>query len=79
VERFNLPELTIGPIVLENVVVIVPGEGEKTNVGQDVIAKLGTRIKETASDGILGYDVLKHFVVTIDYKRSFLHLGVPAE
>jgi hypothetical protein len=79
VERFTLPELTIGPIVLENVIVIVPGEGEKTNVGKGVRAKLGTRIKETSSDGILGYDVLKHFIVTIDYKHSFLHLGVPAE
>lgn len=79
VERFNLPELTIGPVVLENVVVIVPDEGEESNVGREVRAKVGTRIKETSSDGILGYDVLKHFVVTIDYKRSFLHLGVPAE
>ncbi len=79
VERFRLPELTIGPIVLENVMVIVPGEGEKTNVGEQVRAKLGTRIKKAGSDGILGYDVLKHFIVTIDYKRSFLHLGVPAE
>ncbi|MGI9235886.1 MAG: aspartyl protease family protein [Woeseiaceae bacterium] len=79
VERFNLPELTIGPAVLENVIVIVPGEGEKTNVGRDESAKLGTRVKQTSSDGILGYDVLKHFVVTIDYKRSYLHLGAPAE
>lgn len=79
VERFNLPELTLGPVVLENVIVIVPEEGERTNVGKDVSAKLGTRIKETASDGILGYDVLKHFIVTIDYRRSFLHLGLPAE
>lgn len=79
IERFNLPELTIGPIVLENVIVIVPGEGEMMNVGKDTRAKLGTRIKETSSDGILGFDVLKHFVVTIDYKHSLLHLGVPAE
>jgi predicted aspartyl protease len=78
-ENFNLPELTIGPIVLENVIVIVPGEGELTNVGKDVTAKTGTRLKETSADGILGYDVLKHFIVTIDYKRSFLHLAVPAE
>ncbi len=79
VEQFNLPELTIGPIVLENVMVIVPDEGERTNVGKDVTAELGTRLKGTSSDGILGYDVLKHFIVTIDYKHSLLHLGVPAE
>ncbi len=79
VDVFNLPEFTIGPIVLENVKVIVPSEGERMNVGEEVRAKTGTRIKKTASDGILGFDVLKHFVVTIDYKHSFLHLGVPAE
>ena len=79
IERFNLPELTIGPIVLENVAVLVPDEGERTNVGKEVRAKIGTRLKKRSSDGILGYDVLKHFVVTIDYKHSFLHLGVPAE
>ena len=79
VERFNLPELTIGPVVLENVIVIVPDEGEKTNVGKEARAKIGTRLKKTSSDGILGYDVLKHFIVTIDYKHSFLHLGVPGE
>lgn len=79
VEHFSLPELTIGPVVLENVMVIVPGEGEVTNVDKDVSAKTGTRLKETGSDGILGYDVLKHFIVTIDYKRSFLHLAVPAQ
>lgn len=78
-QRFNIPELTIGPVVLENVMVMVPADGERTNVGKDVRAKTGTRLKETASDGILGYDVLKHFIVTIDYKRSFLHLGIPAE
>jgi hypothetical protein len=78
-EHFNLPELTIGPIVLENVQVIVPGEGEVMNVGKSVRAKTGTRLKETSSDGILGYDVLKHFIVTIDYKHSFLHLGIPPE
>jgi len=78
-ERFNLPELTIGPIVLENVIVFVPDEGERTNVGKEVQARVGTRLKRASSDGVLGYDVLKHFVVTIDYKRSLLHLGVPAE
>ena len=78
-EHFSLPELTIGPVVLENVMVIVPGEGEVSSVGQEVSAKTGTRLKETSSDGILGYDVLKHFIVTIDYKRSFLHLAVPAD
>ena len=30
-------------------------------------------------DGILGYDVLKHFVLTVDFKDYLLHLGTPEE
>ncbi len=76
---FNLPTMTIGPFTLENVIAMVPAEGNETTVGKQDSARTGTRIKKNNSDGILGYDVLKHFVVTIDYKRSLLHLAPPAE
>jgi hypothetical protein len=79
VQRFNIPTMTIGPFTLENVIVMVPGEGEKTTVGKGSSAKPGSRLKKDKSDGILGYDVLKHFVVTIDFKRSLLHLAPPEE
>ncbi len=80
VERFNVPEITLGPFTLENVIVIVPAEGEQSNVGKKTRLKTGTRVrKKEDSDGILGYDVLKHFVVTIDFKRSKLHIAPPAE
>lgn len=78
-ERLNLPFMTIGPFTLENPVVTVQAEGETTNVGQEQQMRLGTRLKKTDSDGILGYDVLKHFVVTMDFKRSLLHLEPPPE
>ncbi len=78
-EAFNLPKLTIGPFTLENVIVMVPGEGNKTFVGRESVMRTGTRIKKVDSDGILGYDILKHFVVTIDFKRSLLHLAPPVE
>lgn len=79
VERFNIPEVTIGPFTLENVIVIVPSEGEKTNVGRASRAKTGSRLRDTDSDGILGYDILRHFIVTIDFKHSRLHLQPPPE
>ena len=79
IERLNLPMMRIGPFTLENVVVMVQADGEKTNVGRGLPMQTGSRLKQTDSDGILGYDVLRHFIVTIDFKRSLLHLAPPAE
>ena len=80
-ETFALPEFTIGPYTLENVIVTVPAAGEAVRVTQTGRQdwSTGTRIKSSSkeADGILGYDVLKHFVVTIDYKRLLLHIEAP--
>jgi hypothetical protein len=79
VERFNIPSMTIGPFTLENVVMMVPREGQKTTIGKELPGRPGSRLKKDSEDGILGYDVLKHFIVTIDFKRSLLHLAPPPE
>ena len=57
----------------------VPGKGVNTNVRRlgGSSWSTGTNIKATEFDGVLGYDILKHFVVTVDYKRSLLHLHAP--
>ncbi len=78
-ERFYMPTVTIGPFTLENVISTVPAAGEKTTVGQATSADLRTRMQNASADGLLGYEVLKHFVVTIDFKRSLLHLEPPPE
>lgn len=78
-EKFHLPTLRIGPYTLENVAITVPASGEKSNVGEQQAASLESRLTNNQSDGILGFDVLKHFVVTIDYKRRLLHLAPPSE
>jgi len=83
VESFNIPELVIGPYTLENIPVIIPAEGEKSNIGTRAgtlnstpgFSRIGKRGKQTR--GLLGYDILKHFVVTIDYKSYKVHIGVP--
>ena len=74
-----MPTVTIGPFTLENVISTVPAAGEKTTVGQATSADLRTRMQNASADGLLGYEVLKHFVVTIDFKRSLLHLEPPPE
>ena len=77
-ERFNVPLMTFGPYELENVIVAVPAEGAATNldsIGDDWT--YGSRRRGNKSDGILGYDVLKHFVVTLDLKHKLMHIEAP--
>lgn len=79
-ETFSLPSMTIGPYELEDVVVFVPAEGERTNLTRlDTVSwSTGSHIKtDKKTDGILGYDILQHFIVTIDFRRSLLNLDVP--
>ena len=77
---FYLPMMKIGPFTLENVRVSVPAEGGKINLQEfrPDDWSTGTKVKRSkAADGILGYEILKHFIVTIDLKRSLLNLDVP--
>jgi len=79
-QTFRLPSLTIGPVELENVLVSVPAEGEDLQLTRfdPVEWSTGSHIKKARkTDGIVGFDVLQHFVVTIDFKRSLLNLDVP--
>lgn len=78
IERFTVPYLKIGPYELENVAVTVPAAGESTSVGQRSSGSMAARIESGRhAQGLLGYDVLKHFVVTLDNKNLKLHLGLP--
>jgi hypothetical protein len=75
VESFRIPYFKVGPFEMENVKVDVPSEHQTSSVGekQSDSVKLISRI----SKGLMGYDILKHFVVTLDYYNMEMHLGVP--
>lgn len=77
--NFYMDSLKIGPYGLENVAVHVPEEDHVNDFGRYVAgSKAGTRIKSGAqAKGLIGYDVLKHFVVTIDYSSNRAHLYLP--
>lgn len=75
-ETFSIPELQFGPFVLEDVIATVPAEGQKVYV-ESQYSKTGTRIKSKKMQGILGYDLLKHFVLTLDYRTGRAHIAVP--
>jgi len=76
-DSFILPSMKIGPYEMGDVKVTVPAEGQKTNTLSDKTRGSVNKVKGKDSLGIIGYDVMKHFIVTIDYKNYLLHLGVP--
>ncbi|NNF16761.1 MAG: hypothetical protein HKN70_08430 [Gammaproteobacteria bacterium] len=74
---FNLPTMNISDIEIENPIILVPKKGEKLAIFEEEV-KLGSKIpKSRKAKGLLGYDILKHFVVTIDYQSGHVHLQVP--
>ena len=74
VEFFRIPTLGFGPFLLENVGITVPEAGVNAKFGE-AEDELNTRVGSVRVDGLIGYDVLQHFILTIDYKfgRGHIH------
>ena len=81
-EYITVPGIRFGPVELADVLVTIPASGQSVTLFEKY-APLGTRIARGGkAKGLLGYDVLKHFVVTIDYKTGYVHVhagGKPTE
>lgn len=76
-ESFRIPYLKIGPYELENVAVTVPAEGQIMNL-TDRGGRTGNGVQRgMRSQGILGYDILQHFVLTLDTKNWQAHIAAP--
>ncbi|RZQ57132.1 signal protein PDZ [Pseudidiomarina tainanensis] len=73
VEMFRIPTLSFGPFELENVGITVPEAGVNAKFGE-AEDELNTRIGSVRVDGLIGYDVLQHFILTIDYKFGRGHI-----
>jgi hypothetical protein len=70
----------LGPFELGSVPVAVPAEGERLLSGSESWGRVqtGTHVTHGArANGRLGYDVLRHFVVTIDLKRELMQIAAP--
>ena len=76
VDSFLIPELKFGPYTLENVQGTVPAEGAKLSVASSN-SRVGSRIRGKRVRGLIGYDVFKHFLLTIDYSGGHMHVGLP--
>lgn len=75
-DSFRIPSLKFGPFELESVLVNIPAEGEKFNL-KSQYQKAGSMFKGRKVQGLIGYDILKHFLITIDYKSGYAHIGLP--
>lgn len=75
-EMFRLPVLAIGPYNVRNASVVVPSEGEVIPIFSSLRGGLRGRGKV---QGLLGYDVLKNFIVTFDYRTGSMVLELPEE
>jgi predicted aspartyl protease len=77
-----LPSVVIGPFELTDVPVQIPAAGEDINISgvRTSAAVKNSRIRKGVRvAGIVGYEVLRHFVVTLDYDREKLHIAAPPE
>ncbi len=75
--EFRLPSVTIGPHELGNVQVLVYADGKRSRLAKRY-NYTGSHLPDRSyAKGIVGYEVLKHFVVTVDYKSGHTHLGIP--
>lgn len=76
-ESFNIPYLKIGPYELENVMVTVPAEGQVMNLTDRTSRTSNGVQKGMRSQGLLGYDILQHFILTLDTKNWQAHIAAP--
>ncbi len=82
-ETFTLSSFGIGPYELENVKAIVPMEGEAMIINKHELRVMYDSRRQAGgskhSHGMLGYDVLQHFLITVDFWKNRLHIGLPPE
>ncbi len=78
IEVFSLASLKIGPYELEDVPALVEAEGaERIIPAVSRKVSTGTYLnKAILPDGVIGTDVMQHFVVTFDYSNSLVSFVV---
>lgn len=80
IDLFRLPTITIGPFEMEDVLVgVTSGDYSVERTRRDT-RTTGFRLQKGGkkrTDGTLGFDILQHYIVTIDMRRNRLNLDVP--
>lgn len=76
IESTRVEKVVFGPYTLENVLVSFNTEDSRLNI-RNQFSKTGSRISGKRVSGLIGYDILKHFILTMDYGRGQMHVGLP--
>ena len=72
----TLDKVKVGPFELDGVVLRAESAEVISSRGNRVTT--GTRVEQNVeSSGAIGYDVLKHFILTLDYRNNYAALHVP--
>jgi hypothetical protein len=79
VENFHLPEVQFGPFGIKNVSTTVVADGHSVKPISKSASIVGSHRRSKSVKGIVGYEVLKHFVLTVDYKHGRMHVGLPED
>lgn len=76
---FVLPSVKFGPFDLGGVAIRTQAEGKEFKMFEQS-TYTGTHIPRSSTEavGLLGYQVLKHFVITLDYRSGRVHVGTRA-
>ncbi|TLU65348.1 hypothetical protein FE810_08665 [Thalassotalea litorea] len=75
VEQFSINTLNIANYELENILSQIPLENQAAHIYQKRSRFNPDKLKRgVKTSGKLGYDVLKHFILTIDFKHYNAHL-----
>ncbi|KZN40315.1 aspartyl protease family protein [Pseudoalteromonas luteoviolacea] len=75
-ENVRAKEVKFGPFTLSNVRVTFPAKGNNVNLVSQY-SSTDSHVKGVKVKGIVGYDVFKHFVMTMDMKDGHLHISAP--
>jgi hypothetical protein len=68
--------LTFGPYELGNIDVSYPVNDVELNSDQQRLQQFARGRNRVETNGILGYEILKHFTVTVDFESELMHIYV---
>lgn len=77
-DKASIKTLKFGPVSLEGVELHFPSAGQQAYI-ESQHSSTGSMLKGKRVVGRIGYDVLKHFVLTLDHRQGHLHLGFPED
>ncbi|MDP2635355.1 MULTISPECIES: signal protein PDZ [unclassified Pseudoalteromonas] len=74
-ELSNIPKVEFGPFNVDAVSIAYPQEGKRFELlNSDSFT--GSNLKGMDVKGVLGYDLLQHFLITVDFKYGHMHVGL---